>query len=58
MDKMPSGDEQPEVKFYAENAAVSDEMHWLQGKINDIVQQPFESRPRSIRIWSPGQPHG
>jgi ABC-2 type transport system permease protein len=37
VDKLPSGDKQPEVKFYAENAVVSDEMHWFQGKINDFV---------------------
>ena len=29
---------QPKVKFYAENAAVSEERGWLQGKINDIVR--------------------
>ncbi len=38
VDKLPSGDKQPQVKFYAENAVVSDEMHWIQGKINDIVR--------------------
>ncbi len=37
VDKMPSGNKQPQVKFYAENAVVSDELHWFQGKINDIV---------------------
>ncbi|MGD0383569.1 MAG: ABC transporter permease [Thermoguttaceae bacterium] len=37
VDKLSSGDKQPGVKFYAENAAVSDEWHWFQGTINDIV---------------------
>jgi ABC-2 type transport system permease protein len=37
IEKLPSGDKYPGVKFYAENAAVSDELHWFQGKINDIV---------------------
>jgi ABC-2 type transport system permease protein len=38
VDKLPSGNKQPGVKFYAENAAVSDELHWIQGTINDIVR--------------------
>ena len=37
VDKLPSGNKQPQVKFYAENAVVSDELHWFQGKINDFV---------------------
>jgi ABC-2 type transport system permease protein len=37
IDKLPPKIEQPEVKYYAENASLSDERHWLQGKINDIV---------------------
>jgi ABC-2 type transport system permease protein len=37
-DKLPSGNEQPKVKFYAENAVVSDELHWFQQKLNDIVR--------------------
>jgi ABC-2 type transport system permease protein len=39
VNKLPSGGKQPLVKFYAENAIVSDEMHWIQGKINDIVHE-------------------
>lgn len=38
IDKLPSGNEQPKVSFYAENAAVSDELRWFQGTINDIVR--------------------
>jgi ABC-2 type transport system permease protein len=47
VDKLPSGNEQPGVKFYAENAAVTDELHWFQGKINDIVR---ESRLEQAKI--------
>jgi ABC-2 type transport system permease protein len=47
VEKLPTGDEQPKVKFYAENAAVSDELHWIQGKINDIVHA---SRLRQAKI--------
>jgi ABC-2 type transport system permease protein len=38
VDKLPAGSEQPDVKFYAENAAVSEERGWFQGQINDIVR--------------------
>ncbi|MGA2798747.1 MAG: ABC transporter permease [Thermoguttaceae bacterium] len=47
VDKLPSGDEQPKVKFYAENSAVSDELQWLQGKINEIVHK---SRLKEAKI--------
>jgi ABC-2 type transport system permease protein len=38
VDELHSGKEQPAVRFYAENAAVSDELYWFRGKINDIVR--------------------
>jgi ABC-2 type transport system permease protein len=47
IDKLPSGKERPEVKYYAENASLSDERHWLQGIINNIVR---ESRLREAKI--------
>ena len=47
IDKLPSGNEQSKVKFYAENAAVSDELQWLQGKINEFVH---ESRLKEANI--------
>ena len=47
IDKLPSGDKQPEVKYYAENASLSDERHWFQGKINDFVRV---SRLREAKI--------
>jgi ABC-2 type transport system permease protein len=45
--RMPSGGEKPKVKFYAENAALSDERGWFEQKLSDAVRV---RRLREVKI--------